>query len=130
MMINFIEEFNLPMQYLDLIIPVPLHKARLREREFNQAALLGKQIAQKFVKTMPEHNLIRHRQTKTQTDLEKDKRLINVKDSFSLVEPEQIKNKNILLIDDVLTSDATCSEAALTLKKSGANIVFVLTLAN
>ena len=130
LMTEFIKEYNLPISYVDFIIPVPLHKTRLREREFNQAEVLSNCIAGEFNKTVLNNNLIRHRPTKTQTDLEEEERLLNVSGSFSVKENAHIKGKNLLLVDDVLTTAATCSEAAYTLKTAGANIVFVLTLAN
>ncbi len=74
--------------------------------------------------------LIRSRQTKTQTELVFEERRKNVERSFTVKNPEGIKDKNLLLIDDVLTTGATSSEAAKTLKESGARIVFVITLAN
>lgn len=129
-MIDFIQEFDLPINYIDFIIPVPLHKIRLREREFNQAEILSGYIAREFKKEVLSDKLIRRRQTKQQTDLEVNQRFLNVKDTFSINRPKTIKGKNILLVDDVLTSGATASEAAFTLKNAEANIVFVLTLAN
>ncbi len=129
-MTEFIKEYDLPIDYLDLIIPMPLHKVRLREREFNQAEVLGRHIASEFNKEIAPSALIRHRLTKTQTELPVNKRFVNVKDSFSVAENCNLKNKNVLLVDDVLTTGATSSEAAYTIKKAGANIVFVLTLAN
>jgi len=130
LMIEFIREYNLPMDCLDFVIPIPLHKTRLREREFNQAEILGNYIAREFKKELLSDALWRHRHTKTQTDLETDERLLNVKDSFSLNRLKDIKGKNLLIVDDVLTTGATASCAAETLKGAGANIVFVLTLAN
>ena len=130
LMTEFIEEYNLPMDLLDLVIPIPLHKTRLREREFNQAQILSNHIARKFNKKVSHDNLRRLRLTKTQTELEIGERLLNVKGSFTATKKEDIKGKNILLVDDVLTTGATCSEAAYALKDAGANIVFVLTLAN
>ncbi|MCX5710949.1 MAG: ComF family protein, partial [Candidatus Omnitrophica bacterium] len=62
--------------------------------------------------------------------LETQERRKNILGSFKVTEPAAVKNKNILLIDDVLTTGATSSEAAGALKEAGANIVFVLTLAN
>lgn len=130
LMIEFVKEYNLPMQMLDYVIPVPLHKSRLREREFNQAQVLSKFIAAEFKKELLSDVLWRHRQTRTQADLEMEQRLLNVKDSFSVTNHDRIKGKNLLLVDDVLTTGATSSEAAYALKNAGANIVFVLTLAN
>ena len=130
LMINFIKEYDLPVEYIDFIVPVPLHKSRLREREFNQSQILSKHIASEFNKPLLADTLIRHRQTRTQTELDTEKRLTNVEGSFRVENKEIVRGKNILLIDDVLTTAATSSEAAFTLKSSGAGIVFVLTLAN
>lgn len=130
LMADFIKEYDVPINYMDFIVPVPLHKTRLREREFNQSQVLSEHIAREFNKDVLNNALIRHRPTKTQTELDIEKRWNNVANSFSVKENSGIQNKNILLIDDVMTTAATSSEAALTLKKAGANIVFVLTLAN
>ncbi len=130
LMAAFIEEYALPMDILDLIIPIPLHKTRLREREFNQAQILSEHIARRFGKKTSYDSLARLRLTKTQTELETGERLLNVKGSFTAIKKEDVKGKNILLVDDVLTTGSTCSEAAYALKDAGANIVFVLTLAN
>lgn len=129
-MVEFIRDYNLPMDFIDLIIPVPLHKARLREREFNQAEVLSNHIAPIFNKRVLPDGLIRTRDTKTQTELEIKERLRNVRGGFTVRKSKDIESKNILLVDDVLTTGATSSEAAHTLKKAGAHIVFVLTLAN
>lgn len=130
MMVEFIKEYDLPINYMDFIIPIPLHKTKLREREFNQAQVLAEFIAKEFKKDVLRDVLKRHRYTKTQTDLEINKRLENVKGSFLVAAPQIIEGKNLLIIDDVLTTGATSSEAAAALKEAGANIVFVLTLAH
>lgn len=130
LMTDFIKEYDLPINYLDYITPIPLHKSRLREREFNQAEILSKHIASTFNKNLLKDALIRHKPTKTQAELEHRQRLTNVMGCFSVNDNINLKGKNILLVDDVLTSAATASEAAFALKKSGANIVFVLTLTN
>lgn len=129
-MINFIKEYSLPLNYLDYIIPMPLHKTKLREREFNQAEILSMYIAREFKKDLASGVLLRHRQTKTQTELRNKERFLNVANSFSVDSRLSLKEKNLLLIDDVLTTGATSSEAALALKNAGAQTVFVLTLAN
>ena len=129
-MIDFIKEYRLPIEYLDLIIPMPLHKTRLREREFNQAEALSKPIASEFNKTLASSLLIRHRLSRTQTELPTHKRFENVANSFSVTKNNDLINKNLLIIDDVFTTGATSSEAALALKEAGANKVLILTLAN
>ncbi len=129
-MSDFIREYALPIEDLDLIIPVPLHRSKAREREFNQALLLADCLGETFHKQVVGEALKRHKQTKTQTTLKEELRFLNVKESFSVKDPRAIRNKHILLVDDVLTTGATSSEAAKTLKSAGAGLVFVITLAN
>jgi ComF family protein len=129
-LIDFIKEYSLPIEYIDLIIPMPLHQARLREREFNQAEVLSKYIGTEFNAKVATDILLRRRHTASQTDLEHNERLLNVKGSFKVGKENYLKNKNCLLVDDVLTTGATSSEAAFCLKEAGANVVFVLTIAN
>jgi ComF family protein len=130
LMNKFIKDYRIPIAYLDFIIPVPLHKSRIREREFNQAQVLGEQVAREFNKQLLPDVLLRNRPTKTQTELTFEERRKNVESSFTVRKPELIKDTNLLLIDDVLTTGATSSEAARALKDSGARIIFVMTLAN
>jgi ComF family protein len=130
LMIEFIKEYNLPINFIDLIVPIPLHKSRLREREFNQAEILSRGVGLEFNKEILRDAFIRQRMTKTQTELQPNERVRNVKDSFLVLDNKFIEGKNILLVDDVLTTGATSSEAARTLKNAGAGVVFVLTLAN
>ncbi|MDD5282317.1 MAG: ComF family protein, partial [Candidatus Omnitrophica bacterium] len=118
LMNKFIKDYRLPIEYLDFIIPVPLHKSRVREREFNQAQILSEQIAKEFNKKILPDVLIRSRPTRTQTELSFEERCKNVKRSFLVKDPGLIKGANLLLIDDVLTTGATSSEAAGALKDS------------
>lgn len=127
---TFIKDYNLPIEYLDFIVPVPLHKSRQREREFNQAELLAQQIAGEFNKKIASDILIRSKATKTQTELTPEARRKNVEMSFLVTKPDLIKNTNLLLIDDVLTTGSTSNEAAKSLKEAGAKIVLLMTLAN
>lgn len=129
-MIEFIKEYNLPMQLIDAVIPIPLFKTKLREREFNQALILSNYIGSEFNKNVSPGTLLRHKNTKNQANLKDDARLSNVQNAFMVTGECAVKGQNILLIDDVLTTGATCSEASRTLKNAGANIVYVLTLAN
>jgi ComF family protein len=129
-MIEFIHHYRLPLEFVDCIIPVPLSSARLREREFNQSEILASHIAGAFNKPLITNCLRRHRHTKRQTEIKTENRAANVTGSFSVTEAPAITNKTILLIDDVLTTGATSSEAAHALKEAGARIVFVLTVAN
>lgn len=127
---TFIKEYRLPIEYLDFIVAVPLHKNRQREREFNQAQLLAQEVAIAFDKIMLSNILIRNKVTKTQTELTQEERRQNVEGSFLVTQPELITDTNLLLIDDVLTTGATSSEAAKSLKNAGAKKVILMTLAN
>lgn len=127
---TFIRDYNLPIQHLDFIVPVPLHKSRQREREFNQAEILSRQIGKEFDKAILTDGLIRNKPTRTQTELTPQERLRNVEKSFLVSRPQLIKDKNLLLVDDVLTTGATSNEAAKSLKEAGAKIILLMTLAN
>lgn len=130
LMTSFIDEYNLPLHDIDFILPVPLHPARLREREFNQSEILGAGISKRLGKKMNTAVLKRTRQTRTQTELPPEQRLKNVAGSFSITEAGAVCDTRILLIDDVLTTGATASEAAATLKDAGAASVWLFTLAS
>jgi len=130
LMITFIKEYNLPIESIDLIIPIPLYKTKLREREFNQAFILSKYLGAEFNKKVSAESLLRVKNTKTQAELKNNERFPNVEKCFCVPQEKSVENSNILLIDDVLTTGATASEAALTLKNAGANKIYVLTLAN
>lgn len=130
LMINFVSDYRLPLEACDCAIAIPLSLRKQREREFNQAEALADNISGYLGLKLLKNNLKRIRDTKSQTELEKSKRWKNIQDAFTVKEPNAVKDKTILLIDDVLTTGATASEAARTLKSSGANAVYVLTLAN
>jgi competence protein ComFC len=130
LLIEFIRGFDIPIGIVDYLIPVPLHSGKLREREYNQAQILCEQVGIAFDKPVVENNLFRYRATDTQASLEPHQRFLNVRGSFAVTEKESVRGRNIMLIDDVLTTGATASEAARALKDAGANIVLVLTLAS
>ena len=121
----------------DLILPVPLHGKRLKTRGFNQAFLLIRNwsdIADRLnIKvssiTIDPHVLKRHRSTKPQTGLRRRERMKNTRNAFSVSDPDRIKEKKILIVDDVYTTGATVNECADVLLKNGAGQVDVLTLA-
>jgi ComF family protein len=114
------------VQAADLIAPVPLHPRRLRQRGFNQSLLL----AQAFPEVRLERELLtRLRHTPPQTGLNPKARRDNVKGAFAVPRPDQVKGKNILLIDDVFTTGATVKECARVLRKAGARQVDILSVA-
>jgi ComF family protein len=114
---------------VDLVVPVPLHPKRLRWRGFNQSVLLARQIGRAYKVSIDPFVLMRSRETAAQTQLAEDERLKNVRGAFALNPQRSVKQKSILLVDDVYTSGATVNECSRTLKRGGAKQVFVLTLA-
>jgi ComF family protein len=121
---------------VDLLLPVPLHPQKFRNRGFNQSYLLirsWKAVADAMHITLPDipiHTdvLIRTKPTVPQTGLGRRQRLTNVKGVFSLRFPEKVYGKKLLVVDDVYTTGATVNECARTLLKFGAERVDVLTL--
>lgn len=113
----------------DLIIAVPLAKKRKLWRGFNQAEILAQKVSQKFKWPLNSKVIIRKYHTHPQVGLKAVERLNNVKGIFSVTEQELIKNKKVLLIDDVITTGATMQECAKVLKQAGANEVWGLVVA-
>lgn len=111
------------------IIPVPLNKKRLLERDFNQSELIGKFFANYFGFEMLSDVIKRTRNTPHQVGLDKDQRQTNLKNAFQVTKPDLIQNKNIILIDDVVTTGSTLEEIAKVLKESSARKVVGLTVA-
>jgi len=112
------------------ITPVPLHKKRYREREFNQAELIADLIGKQFRISVLPQALERTVYTSPQIKLNKEERLRNVKGVFKAGEHPWIRNSRILLVDDVYTTGSTLNECARVLKKAGAQEVYAFTLAH
>lgn len=114
------------MEDIDIIIPIPLSFRRLLKRKYNQSALISQVIAKKFAKKIQLRPLlVRIKHTLPQTELNFLARKNNLLNAFQVTKPEIIKGKNILLIDDIVTTTATINEAAKTLKIYGANKVII-----
>lgn len=113
----------------DLIIPVPLHKSRLRSRGLNQALFLARIFFLKRAEDIDLRSLVRIKNTRSQTALDVRGRKRNVKNSFEVLSSEHIENKKICLVDDVFTTGSTVRECCRVLKKAGAKEVKVLTFA-
>jgi ComF family protein len=115
---------------LDLLIPVPLHPRRLRERGFNQALLLAKELSRRtgipYFKTI----LKKKKSTLPQVNLSGVERERGLRGAFHVVEKEELLRKSVLLVDDVYTTGATVNECSKVLVKEGAGRVDVLTLAH
>ncbi|MCK5543273.1 MAG: ComF family protein [Desulfobacterales bacterium] len=131
---GFVEYFK-PSE-IDVIMPVPLHISKLKQRGFNQAFLVVKNFKKMLEKNniflpmnIDLYSLKRVKKTDPQTNYSVLQRKENVKNAFKVVISEKIKNKRILLVDDVYTTGATSSEAARKLLEAGALTVDVLVIA-
>lgn len=122
---------ELPVQAADydLIVPVPLHRRRLRWRGFNQAALLADAVARRLGGRLEVGVLARIRPTPPQTAQDLESRTRNVRGAFAVRQPARVKDQRLLLVDDVFTTGATVNECARVLRAAGARSVDVLTLA-
>jgi len=114
---------------VDVVMPVPLHPLRQRERTYNQSALLAEALARRMDRRLDTRSLARVRETSTQTKLDAVHRRANVAGAFQVKRPEWVAQRCVLLVDDVMTTGATLDECARVLKKAGARTVWAATLA-
>ncbi len=116
-------------QHKVLIVPIPLHKDRARERGFNQIELVLKALPQEFrdgaLSTLMPGALLRIRETKQQTRLPRSERLSNVAGAFSVFEEAFVHKTHVFLIDDVTTTGATLVNAATPLRRAGAEVTLL-----
>jgi len=116
---------------LPLIVPVPLHARKRRERGFNQTEL----IARAAVKRLPQRVefaaglLKRQRPTHSQVGLTREERVANMRDAFRVTAADRVKGRTVIVVDDVMTTGTTVSECARVLKKAGAERVWAATVA-
>ncbi|MGI9353100.1 MAG: ComF family protein [Rhizobiaceae bacterium] len=115
----------------DIVLPIPLHKSRLRKRRFNQSAELARHIGDSFGIEYAPELLLRHRATRQQVGLSQAQRDRNVSGAFIVPDSMKIhiKNRHILLVDDVYTTGATAKAAARALKRGGAGNIDVMVFA-
>jgi len=113
---------------VDFFIPVPMHRKKQNERGFNQAETLTIPLAKAFqIPMLP--ILARTVDTVPQSEVHPSRRAENVKDIFLVTDPSAVKNKNIILTDDIFTTGASLNECAKALKKAGAGDISCMTLA-
>ena len=101
-----------PFSSCDLVVPIPLHKRRQRQRGYNQVSQFGQQLARQLQIDCVPHNLVRHKATKTLVRLNAHQRAAQIKNAFSVVDFSVFAGKHLLLVDDVVTTGTTLSEAA------------------
>ena len=117
------------LKFYDIIIPVPMHKIKKQKRGYNQTELITKKIAKTLELQEDSKVLLKIKNTRTQSKLNEKQRYENIKNVFYIKDNEKIKNKNIILFDDIITTGATINECAKILKENGASKIIVLALA-
>lgn len=113
----------------DIIIPVPMHKNKRAVRGYNQSELLAKEIAKYLGLDSEKDILIKVKNTKVQSTLNKTQRIQNIKDAFAVTDVEKIKDKKIILVDDIYTTGSTVNECSRILKQAGVKEICVVTIA-
>ena len=116
-----------------VVIPVPLHASKHRQRGFNQSELIARaalKLHPAALDVKPNTSaLVRQKNTGSQTGMTPAQRRENMRGAFAVARPDDVRGRDILLIDDVLTTGTTASECARTLRRAGAQRVFVATVA-
>jgi competence protein ComFC len=117
------------MKNIDIIIPVPLHHLKKSERGYNQSYYISKGVNKILKLVLDEKSAKRIKYTETQTSMNIKEREKNIAGAFRVKDNKNISGKNILIIDDVITSGNTVSEFGRTLKQSGAGAIYAASLA-
>ncbi|NOT04374.1 MAG: ComF family protein [Anaerolineales bacterium] len=123
-MVAFVRDLDWP---IDIIIPIPLGKQRLKERGYNQVGMIAKPLALALNLQYAPEGLVRRKETRSQVGLTKTERRENVHSAFQA--GVDVRGKNILVMDDVSTTGSTLSSSAEALYSSGAKNVYALTVA-
>lgn len=118
-----------PFGDVDIILPVPLHEKKFRQRGYNQSERIASGLAEGLKKPLQTENLVRIRSTDTQTRKGRFQRWQNVEGVFSVVDPNVINGRHILLTDDVITTGSTLEAAVQALRNAGVSKVSIAALA-
>jgi competence protein ComFC len=123
-----LEDDRISAHPFDAFVPVPLHPARLRERNFNQAEVLARLLSRRAGKPLwPAIRRIRY--TTTQTRFERKERMENLRNAFRVRHTALVHSRHLILVDDVFTTGSTVDECARVLREAGAASVRVVTVA-
>jgi ComF family protein len=120
---------RVPDPDVSLVVPVPLHARRLRCRGFNQSAVLARHLGRSLGRPVALTLVVRTRDTPSQIALNPLTRATNVEDAFAVRRPALVRDRTVLLVDDVWTSGATARAVAAALRAAGAEAVDILTVA-
>ena len=114
-----------------VLVPVPLHASKRRERRFNQAELIARAALKHFSPRLELdcNVLVRERATRSQVGLDRQARIENMHGAFRVIESQRIQGRTVIVVDDVMTTGTTVSECARVLKRAGAERVFAATVA-
>lgn len=123
---SYMEKEYQTLPKTDIIVSVPMHKNKYVDRMYSQSAEIALALAERVGAKVKIDVCEKIKDTISQTSLTKEKRLENTKGCFRVNKKEEIKNKSVLIVDDVFTTGATVNELARVLKKSGATKVYVL----
>lgn len=113
----------------DIIIPVPVHPKKVRRRGYNQSTIFGKAVSAAIHVALADDILIKETETTSQTGKSRTERVENVSEVFVLRKPEEISGRNVLVVDDVVTTGATLEACCLKLKDGGAKSISILSIA-
>ena len=130
--VNFLlkkEKFFSILQSYDTIIPVPISRQRKGKRGYNQSELLAKEIAKKLKIEYNHDCLFKTKNVIEQSKLKKEERQNNLQGAYQLVHPEKLKNKKILLVDDIYTTGSTVKECSKILRQAKPKKIGVFTIA-
>ena len=111
------------LDQIDMIIPVPLHRIRQKQRGYNQAELIGKCASKLLSIPLAANILVKTSESKSQSMLSRNDRLSNIEGLFEVVNAEALYKKNILLVDDIVTTGSTINQCSRALKQAGASSV-------
>ena len=124
------EKMSRLLEKYDIIIPVPMYSKKEKLRGYNQTALIAKEIAKAYQNLIYDgKSLQKIKDTKMQSSLNKKQRKNNIKNAYNVINQQKIKDKKIVLLDDIYTTGATANECSKMLKQAGAKEILVVTIA-